>query len=194
MAQQNLGLILMLEGNLAVAQQQIEQAIAIQRQAGLQGDLVNSLVSLGDLLLSRGDLVGSRKCYEESSKFRPSTMFRQESLRANRPMANAAGKASEGEALARQAAEIFRSKSSSTRKRMLDVLAKCLLAEGKISDAQAEANRSASLSPQDRTVRLSLAITAARVKARSGNTARCQEGPRRQHGRQRKDETCRNCI
>ena len=61
MAMQNLSLVLMQKGELAKAQQQIEQAIAIQLQAGLQHDLANSLQTLGDLLLARGDFTGARR-------------------------------------------------------------------------------------------------------------------------------------
>jgi class 3 adenylate cyclase/tetratricopeptide (TPR) repeat protein len=173
MALQNLSLVLVQKGDLPSAQAQIEQAIAIQRKAGLKTDLASSLQSLADLQLVRGDLVGARKNYEEYMKLSKELNSPARIASGNLSMAGLAfaeGKPSEAEALANQAADIFQ------RENLVDdeadarnVLARGLLAEGKISDAQAQINRASTLSPQDRTVRLALAITGARLKARSGN-------------------------
>ena len=87
-------------------------------------------------------------------------------------LALAEGKPSEAEELARQAADAFQQEKLVDQEAdARNVVAKALIAEGKISDAQTEANQAMSLSPQDRAVRLSLGITAARLKARAGNTA-----------------------
>jgi class 3 adenylate cyclase/tetratricopeptide (TPR) repeat protein len=171
-ALQNLSLVAMMKGDLATSQQQIEQAIAIQRQAGLQSDLANSLVSLGDLLLTRGDFSDARKSYEESLKLSTDLHTPVGIASSQLSIANVAlteGKPSDAAALAEQAAASFqREKLVDQEAGARNVLARSLFAQGKIPDAQAEASRALSLSPQDRTVRLSLAITAARLKARSG--------------------------
>jgi hypothetical protein len=52
-----------------------------------------------------------------------------------------------------------------------NTLARALLAEGQIPQAQTEIDRALALSPQDRIVRMSLSITAARLKARGGDPA-----------------------
>jgi tetratricopeptide (TPR) repeat protein len=175
MALQNLSLVLMQMGALAGAQREIERAITIQRGAGLQADLVNSLSSLGDIALARGDFAVARRNYGESLSL-ASNIQAAIGIAASRAssadLAIAEGNPSDAEALARQAAAEFQ------QERLVDqevdarnVLARSLLAQGRIGDAQSEIDRAMSLSAQDRTVRLSLAITAARLKARSGKLA-----------------------
>lgn len=175
MAFQNLSLVLMLKGDLDVAKQEIEEAIAIQRKAGLQSDLAASLQVLGDLLFTRGDFAGARKSYEESLKLSsdlriPAGVAASRSSLAGLELAE--GKPAEAEVLARQAAESFQQEKLSDQEAdARNVLARSLLGEGKNSDASEEVTRGMGLSPQDRTVRLSLAVTGARLKARSGNAA-----------------------
>jgi tetratricopeptide (TPR) repeat protein len=158
-----------------VAQQQVEQAIAIQRQEGLQGDLANSLGLLGDLQLTRGDLPGARRSYDESLKLAtdlrsPAGIASSRSSIAE--LALAENRPSEAATLAAQAAEAFQQEKLVDQEAgARNVAAKALLAEGEASEALAEVNAATSLSPQDRTVRLSLAVTAARVKGRLGNAA-----------------------
>jgi class 3 adenylate cyclase/tetratricopeptide (TPR) repeat protein len=173
MALQNLSLLLMLKGDLATAQEQIEQAIAIQRQKGLQGDLANSLVSLGDLLVARGDFAEAHKSYEESLKLAtdlhlPAGIAASRSASAD--LALAENEPSKAEALAKEAADAFKQETLIDQEAdARNLLAKALLAASKISEAQAEINAATRLAPQDRTVRLAVTITAARLKARSGN-------------------------
>jgi eukaryotic-like serine/threonine-protein kinase len=175
MALQNLSLVLLLKGDLAGAQQQIDQAIGIQRKGGLQSDLANSLDAQGELFLARNDLAGARKSYEESLKI--STQLNSPagiaSSRASlAELALADGKPSDAEKLARRAAQEFQQENLVDQEAdARDVLAKSLLAEGKVSDAQAEVDRARSLPVQDRAIRMSLTITAARLKARSGDAA-----------------------
>ena len=174
MALQNLGLVLLLKGDLASAQQQINQAIAIQRKAGLQDDLANSLGALGDLLLVRNDLVGARKSYEESLKISTDLNSPAGIASSRASLADLAlgeGKPSDAEKLARQAAQEFEQENLVDEEAdARDVLAKSLLAEGKLPDAQAEVNRAMSLPLQDRSIRISLSITAARLNARRGDS------------------------
>lgn len=175
MALQALGIVVMLRGDLASAQQQVEQAIALQRHAGLQADLANSLESYGDLLLARGDPSGARKSYEES--LRVSTDLKMPTgIAASRSsiasLTLAEGKPSEAAELARQAVDVFQQEKLIDQEAdARNILAKSLFAQGKEADAQAELDRAVHLSPQGRTVRLSLSITAARLQAANGNAA-----------------------
>jgi tetratricopeptide (TPR) repeat protein len=130
---------------------------------------------LGDIALARGDFAVARRNYGESLSL-ASNIQAAIGIAASRAssadLAIAEGNPSDAEALARQAAAEFQ------QERLVDqevdarnVLARSLLAQGRIGDAQSEIDRAMSLSAQDRTVRLSLAITAARLKARSGKLA-----------------------
>ena len=49
-----------------------------------------------------------------------------------------------------------------------EMLARALFAQGKLAEAQKEIETAGKLSPQDRTIRLSIAITAAKLNARAG--------------------------
>lgn len=175
MALQALGIVVMLRGDLAGAQRQVEQAIALQRHAGLQADLANSLESYGDLLLARGDPSGARKSYEESLKVStelkmPTGVAASRSSIAGLTLAE--GKPSEAAELARQAADVFQQEKLIDQEAdARNILAKSLFAQGKEADAQAELDRAVHLSPQGRTVRLSISITAARLQAATGNAA-----------------------
>jgi eukaryotic-like serine/threonine-protein kinase len=175
MAQQNLAIVLSLKGDLTTAQQLLEQAIAVQRQAGLQSDLANSLEAYGDVLLIRSNLPGARKSYDESLKLStdlhsPVGIALSRSSLAG--LALAEGKPADAESLARKAVDAFQEEKLGDQEAdARNLLAKTLLAQGKLPDAQAEIDRALKLSPQDRSVRLSLAITAARATAKSGNVS-----------------------
>ena len=175
MALQNLSLVRMQMGDLSGAQQQIEQAISIQRAVGLQADLVNSLSSFGDIALTRGNFASAQKNYSDSLTL-ASNLHANAAIAASRAslatLALAEGKPTEAEALAREAAEEFQQeKLVDQQADARNTLARSLLKQGKLGDAQAQVDQAMNLSPQDRTVRISLAITAAKLKARSGNTS-----------------------
>ena len=175
MALQNLSLVLLVRGQVAEAQSSIEQAIKIQQEAHLQADRVNSLQSLGDILLLRDELAGAKKNYEEALKLATELHAPGQAAVCSASLANLAlqeKRYSDAASLAQKAADEFQIE------RLVDqeadarnTLARVLLAQGKIPQAQAEIDRALALSPQDRIVRLSVSVTAARLKARSGNQA-----------------------
>lgn len=175
MALQNLGLVLLQRGELAESQSSIEQAIKIQQEAHLQADRASSIQSLGDILLLRGDPAGAKRNYEESLKLATDLHIPAQAASCSASLANLAlqeKKFSEAESLAQKAAEEFQSEKLVDQEAdARNTLARAYLADGKASQAQSEVNRALSVSPQDRIVRMSLSITAARLKARNGNQA-----------------------
>jgi len=71
--------------------------------------------------------------------------------------------------LARQAVEEFeKEKIVDLEASAREMLARALFAQGKLAEAQKEIETAGKLSPQDRTIRLSIAITAAKLNARAG--------------------------
>ena len=55
-----------------------------------------------------------------------------------------------------------------------NTLARCLVSGGKLTDAQSEIVRAEKIAVQDRAIRISLAITGARIKARNGKIEEAQ--------------------
>jgi hypothetical protein len=78
--------------------------------------------------------------------------------------------------MARQAIQGFQgSKMADDEADARSTLARSLMLEGKLADAQREIETAAKLGAQDRIVRISLAITAARLKARTGQQAEARQ-------------------
>ncbi len=172
MALENLSSIQLQQGHLTEAQDDAQQALALQQEAKLQGDRPFALRALGDFFLVKGDFAKAGDNYEESLRL---------STEQNSPAAIAAsraalaglkleeGKPSEADSLARQAAEEFSAeKLVDSEADARTTLARVLMEEGKLTEARNEADRGLKLSPQDRIIRLSLAVTNARLKGREG--------------------------
>jgi hypothetical protein len=82
----------------------------------------------------------------------------------------------EAEKLSRQAATEFHAESDSDNEASArEVVARALMAQSKVPEAQAEIDLGTRLSPRDCGVRLSLAITRARVLARAKHFAAAQQ-------------------
>jgi class 3 adenylate cyclase/tetratricopeptide (TPR) repeat protein len=175
MALQNLSLLLAQRGQLAEAQTSIEQAIQIQQDAQLESDHVYSIQSLGDILLLRDDLAGAKKNYEEALKLANELHVPAQIALCNASLAYLAlqqKRYADAESLARKAVDEFQAEKLVDQEAdARNTLARALLAEGQIPQAQTEIDRALALSPQDRIVRMSLSITAARLKARGGDPA-----------------------
>jgi len=172
MALENLSSIQLQQGHLTEAQESAQQALALQQEAELQGDRPFALRALGDFFLAKGDFAKAGENYEESLRL---------STEQNSPAAIAAsraalaglrfeeGKPSEAESLARQAAEEFSAeKLVDSEADARTTLARVLMEEGKLSEARSEVDRGLKLSPQDRIIRMALAVTDARLKGREG--------------------------
>jgi class 3 adenylate cyclase/tetratricopeptide (TPR) repeat protein len=171
-ASQNLGALSLQMGDLALAEKDVRQSLSTSQDAHLQSITAFGFIYLGDIQTARGDFVGARKSYEGALKIftdagdQPSIASTRLSLAK---LALEEGKISEAEALARQAIQEFQAdKLTDNEADARNTLARCLISEGKLTDAQQEVDAAEKLGAQDRTIRISLAITSARLKARSG--------------------------
>ncbi|MGA7841519.1 MAG: tetratricopeptide repeat protein, partial [Candidatus Acidiferrales bacterium] len=175
MALGSMGYIQMLRGHLNDAQNQVQQAIDLQKEAGLQGDRANGLNMLGDVLMAKGEMDKARASYEESLKIAseltaPSAIASSRAELASLEIEQ--GHAAQAETLSRQAADEFAAeKLVDNEADARNTLARALLQEGKVPEARAEVDRGLALAPRDRTIHLELEVTDARLKAREGKVA-----------------------
>jgi tetratricopeptide (TPR) repeat protein len=174
-----LGFILYYLGNLAEADRNLRRAIDIAQHSDFQDIRADSGSDLGDVLLARGDKAGARRQYQDALEL--SVKREEQSSVASSRLSLASlsleeGNPREAESLARQAAEEFqKEKDVDSEASARDTLARALLAQGKLQDAEAEIGSAISLAPEERTVRMSLAVTAAMDKSRAGKTAEAKE-------------------
>jgi class 3 adenylate cyclase/tetratricopeptide (TPR) repeat protein len=171
-ALQNLGALSLQMGDLALAEQEVRQALSTSQDAHLPSITAFAFNYLGDIQMAKGDFAEARKSYEialnlfKEGSNQPSIAGTRLSLAK---LALEEGKVTEAEALAHQAIQEFQAeKLVDNEADAHSTLAHCLILEGKVADAQQELESAGKLGVQDRTVRISIAITAARVKARSG--------------------------
>jgi tetratricopeptide (TPR) repeat protein/TolB-like protein len=172
MALENLSSIQLQQGHLTEAQDNARQALALQQEAELQGDRPFALRALGDFFLVKGDFAKAGDNYDESLRLSteqssPAAIAASRAALAGLKLAE--DKPSEAESLARQAAEEFSAeKLVDSEADARNTLARALIEEGKLTEARSEANRGLKHAPQDRIIRLSLAITDARLKGHEG--------------------------
>jgi len=171
-ALQNLGALSLQTGDPALAEKQVRQALQVSQDAHLPGITAAAFIFLGDIQTARADFLKARKSYESALKLftdggdQPGIAATRLSLAK---LALEEGKTSEAEALARQAIPEFQAeKLVDNEADARGVLARCLIFENKLPDAQKELETAGKLSVQDRIVRISLAITTAQLTARSG--------------------------
>jgi len=172
MALENLSSIQLQQGHLTEAQDNARQALALQQEAELQGDRPFALRALGDFFLVKGDFAKAGDNYDESLRLSteqssPAAIAASRAALAGLKLAE--DKPSEAESLARQAAEEFSAeKLVDSEADARNTLARALIEEGKLTEARSEVNRGLKHAPQDRIIRLSLAITDARLKGHEG--------------------------
>ena len=178
-ALQSLGLLSFELGDLPDARKNIEQAIKISQAADLQDVQALSLDTLGDIQMAQADLSGARKSYEASLNLSLQRGDQAAAASARTSLARLTleeGNAEESEKLARQAIEGLQSGNLIDYKADAgDALVGALLAQGKVAGAQEEIDSALGIAAQDRAVRMSLAITAAEVKARNGKIAEAKQ-------------------
>lgn len=123
--------------------------------------------------MAQADLSGARKSYEASLKLSMQRGDQSAAASARTSLARLTleeGNAEESEKLARQSVdELQANKLVDSEADARDVLARALLAQDKLPEAQAEITAAAKISPQDRAVLISLALTGGQLKARAGN-------------------------
>ncbi len=165
------------QGDLAGAHKMFEESLAIFRETGNKSGAAYALFCLGEVLSAEGDLSGARKTHEEALAIRNELGEKGSaaaslldlaalSIEENRP--------ADAGAPARKAAKEFRAeKQAVTEAFAHEVLARALLAQGRLAEAKKTISRATTLpkNGQNLALRLSVAITAARVRAATGKSA-----------------------
>jgi len=172
----NLGSLLADEGDLAGARARYQEALDIKRPLGRPGSIAYTISSLGDLSLAQGDLAEARKLHQEALAIR--TQIGQKSPAAEDQLALGLISLEEGNlgqatTEAQSALEEFHNeKRADNEAAAHTLLARIMLAGQKPTDAQHEADAAQELSAKsdNHSVRLNVAITAARIQAALGNS------------------------
>ena len=177
----NIASILFQQGDLAGAKKTYEEALQVCREIGKKGYSASCLNGLGEVLLAQGDLAGARKHQQEALEIENQLGEKGTSAEIRLSLAGLSiegRRPTEAEALASQAAEEFRAERMADNEASARaVLARALLAQGKLPEAQKAIDNALTLlkSSERRGVRLSVAITAARVMAALGRAAEARK-------------------
>jgi serine/threonine protein kinase/tetratricopeptide (TPR) repeat protein len=173
----NLGIVLEEIGDLENAKKRFEQAAHMQREASHRRGEAFAIYGIGDVLMAQGNLVEARKRQEEALSIRQQT---GEAGTAAQSLAQLAllsleeDHAAESEKLARQAADEFgKDKSAPLQASAYSILARALLAQKKLPEAQVVSERAVELSVKnpDRAPRFDATLARARVMAATGKSA-----------------------
>jgi class 3 adenylate cyclase/tetratricopeptide (TPR) repeat protein len=174
----NLGALALQMGDLTLAEKDAREALKASQDAHLQSMTASGFNNLGDVELVKGNFAEARKNYESGLKLfteagdQPSVAGTRLCLAK---LALEEGKFTEAESLARQAIQEFQTdKLADYEADARNTLARCLISEGKLTDAQGEIERAGRIAVQDLAIKISLAISAARLKARNGKIAEAE--------------------
>jgi tetratricopeptide (TPR) repeat protein len=174
----NLGDLVSDEGDLARARDLYEESRATFLELGNKSSLAHELSRLGDIDLINGDVGPARKKHEEALALRKELGERSgvaESQLALAQISMEQGDAASALATARTAIEEFAAaKRPDDEASATAVLARSLLAQAKFPESAQAIQRAEGLSRKsnDLNVRLSVAITAASIRAAQGGSAK----------------------
>jgi tetratricopeptide (TPR) repeat protein len=177
----NLGNLFVEMGNLTEARASFEQALAITQEISYRGGEPYAIAGLGNVLLASGDLAGATKQYEQAiaiSKENKDDQYVAEIENSVALIALVEGRFSDGEALARQNVPIFeKANSGSDNSWAHALLARSLLSEGKVTEAQEAASQAMTISRQvsGESSSYEAVLADSRVKARSGKRAEARK-------------------
>jgi len=164
----NLGQVLLERGQLALARQNYDQALAIMQEIGYKRGRGFVLQGVAEIDLAQGQLQQARVTAQAGLKIRVA-----QSQTALAKIALEQGEASEAEAFARAAAPTFEQQKVTDYETLCAaILVRSLLAQDRIADAKAVADRALVLSQRtsDRGAHFAAAIAAAEVSAKLGKT------------------------
>jgi class 3 adenylate cyclase/tetratricopeptide (TPR) repeat protein len=168
----NLGALSLQTGDLTLAEKDSREALNSSQGAHLQNVTPFGFNNLGDIEMARGHFEEAQKNYESALKLFTETGDQPNIAGTRLSLAKLAleeGNGTAAETLARQAIQGFQDgKLPDNEAEARGTLARALILQGKLADAQQEVANALRLAAQDRIIRISLAITAARLKARSG--------------------------
>jgi len=167
----NLGLLLYEMGALEESKKMYEQALNITRETGHKRGMGYELAGLSETLSAQGDLVTARKKGEEALAIRTeageqwTTAASHASLSA---LSLDEGRPTAAEELARQAADEFgKLKADENIAETYSVLARSLLEQGKISEAQEVIQKAQKLSARSGVIALHFEVDIAEALCRA---------------------------
>jgi serine/threonine protein kinase/tetratricopeptide (TPR) repeat protein len=173
----NLGNLQVEIGNLDEAQKYFDQSLSMTREIAYRRGEPYPLSGLGDVHLARGELAEAQKQYDAAMavcKDIDDQDFAAQLNVAQAAIALFEKRYPDGENLARQAATFYEKTNSTGSAAWAEAfLARNLLAQGKLNEAQAAASKAAVLSHQStlQTPRYEVTLADARIKAKSGKKA-----------------------
>jgi tetratricopeptide (TPR) repeat protein/TolB-like protein len=173
-ALQNLSTLSLLAGDLTVAEKETRQALTTAQNAQLQSLTASAYSNLGDIQAARGELEAARNSYENALKLFSDTSDQVDVARTELSLAKLAleeEKFGEAEKLCRHAVEEFQSeKLRDYEVDARNTLVRILAAQGNLDAAKQEMQGASNIEVEDCVIRIARAITAADLKARSGDT------------------------
>jgi eukaryotic-like serine/threonine-protein kinase len=173
----NLAVLLYEQGDLEGAQKKFEEATEIKRKIGYQRGVAYDLSGLSDVFRAKGDLATARRRQEEALAIREQLSEKHNAASSRLYLGLLAleeRRPAEAEKIARDSAEEFRKELSPGNEAAAQmVLARALLDEGKLTDAQAAISRAAALSAKtpDIPLHFDIAITSARISNAGNNSS-----------------------
>jgi eukaryotic-like serine/threonine-protein kinase len=168
----NLGVICLDQGEFAHAFNRLQQSMTKARQLGLKSSIAYNLTSIGDANLAQDDLGDAERNYQEALAIR--TALGQKGDIASSQLSLAGlrletGQPAQAEDLARKAAEEFHAEKISDQEALATVVAAdSLIAQGKFPAASAQLEQARQISPYDKSIVMTMEITAARLSAAAG--------------------------
>ena len=173
----NIGELSLDQGNLSEAKQMLESALEIKRKLNNRHSQAYTLSTLGDLAYFQDDLPAARRYHQEALDLR--TQLGEKSNAAQNVLALAsltleAGKPADALEAARQAAQVFQSQKQVEYQALAgDLIARALLASGKLPEARQEIESSRRLlaGSVNHPARLAAAVTFGRILTASGDFA-----------------------
>lgn len=173
----NLGNVYVEMGDLEDAKKYFEQSLTMTREIAFRRGEPYPMSGLGDVDLARGELVEAKKQYDQAlalCKEMDDRNFMAQISVAEATIALFEKRYADGEGLARQAATAYEKTHSAGDGAWAEaVLARNLLAEGKLSEAQAAVSKAAALAKQStsQTPRYEVTLAESRLKAKSAKAA-----------------------
>jgi hypothetical protein len=152
----------------------LQEAMTRARQLDLKSSTAYSLVSMGDLNLAQDDLVDAERNYKESLAIRTALGQHGEIASSELSMASlklAMAQPGQAEDLARKAAEEFHAERIGDQEALARVfLTDSLIAQRRFPEAKVQLDQARQISPQDKSIILSLEISSARLATATGRS------------------------
>lgn len=169
----NLAEVLEASGDLTDASSMHEESLAINREIGLKSGMAYDLYRLGEIFIMRGEFVAASQRLNEALRLQNESgdkLGAADSRMSLQAIAIEERRAEDAERNLREIEEILRTEGATERSTYARaMLSDALLAQGKLSDARAEAESAwtDAEKSEDRRVRFKVAVSRARAMAAS---------------------------